>query len=78
MSRFYDFSHRHGNFAPTTVADGRLQTVADGCGRLRTVADARSRVFIASFIKCASTIMRSAVICKCTQLDFNYQHNEKS
>ena len=34
--RFCDYSHRHGNFAPTTVADGRLQTVADGCGRLRT------------------------------------------
>ena len=51
-SRFCDF--RHGNFEATTVADGRLQTVADGCdrlrtvadgcGRLRTVADARSRV----------------------------------
>ena len=35
-SRFCDFSHRHGNFAPTTAADGRLRTVANGCGRLRT------------------------------------------
>ena len=32
ISRFCDFSHRHGNFAPTTVADGRLRTVEDGCG----------------------------------------------
>ena len=36
VSRSCDFSHRHGNFAPTTVADGRLQMVADGCERLRT------------------------------------------
>ena len=26
-------SHRHGNFAPTTAAGGRLQTVANGWGR---------------------------------------------
>ena len=32
-SCFCDFSHRHGNFEPTMAADGRLQTVADGCGR---------------------------------------------
>ena len=51
-SLFCDYSHRHGNFAPTTAADGRLQTVANGCKRLqtvangcgRTVADAESRV----------------------------------
>ena len=43
-ARFCDFSHRHGNFEVTTAADGRLRTVANGCGRLRTLADARSRV----------------------------------
>ena len=43
-TRLCDFSHRHGNFEDTTVADGRLRTVANGCERLRTVANGCNRL----------------------------------